>query len=248
MLERSRALSVVLHDVAPSTWPLYEDFVRRVDGLGAVPLTLLVVPDFHHRDHLAKHPAFVAAMDRRLARGDELVMHGYFHADDGPPPRTPREYFMRRVYTHEGELYRLPEAEVRARLERGIGLFERFGWPLGGFVAPAWLLGPEAKQALRNYPFRYTSAPGSLLRLPDFEPVTAPSLVWSARSPWRRFLSRHWNQLRLRHHDHASLLRLGLHPVDMQHRSAQQFWFETLQSLLATRRPVTKSVWLEQMA
>lgn len=248
MLECTRALSVVLHDVAPSTWPLYRDFVHRIDALGTVPLTLLVVPDFHHHDHLAQHPDFVAVMDRRLARGDELVMHGYYHADDGPPLRTPAEFFMRRIYTHEGELYRLPEAEVRARLARGMALFQRFGWPLHGFVAPAWLLGPEAKRVLQEYPFRYTSDPAALLRLPSFEPVVAPSLVWSARSPWRRFVSRRWNQRRLRRHADARLLRLGLHPVDMRYPSAQQFWLDTLQSLLPVRRPVTKAAWLEQMA
>ncbi len=248
MLERTHSLSIVLHDVAPSTWPLYRDFVQRVDALGSVPLTLLVVPDFHHRDHLARHPEFVAAMDRRLARGDELVMHGYYHADDGPPPRTPREYFMRRIYTHEGEMYRLPEAEVRARLDRGVALFQGFGWPLRGFVAPAWLLGPDARRVLQEYPFRYTSDPTALLRLPDFAALAAPSLVWSARSAWRRKASRLWNQRRIRTQRDAPLLRLGLHPVDMAYASSRRFWFDTLLSLLPTRRPITKSDWLEQMA
>lgn len=248
MLERSAAFSVVLHDVAPQTWPQYRDFVARVDALGDIPLTLLVVPDFHHQGELLRFPAFIDAMDARLARGDELVMHGYYHADDGPVPRSPREFFMRRVYTHEGELYRLPEAQVRARLERGCGLFNRLGWPLHGFVAPAWLLGAPAKRVLAEFPFRYTSDPGALLRLPHFEPLPAPSLVWSARSGWRRTLSRHWNRLRLRRHAQASLLRLGLHPVDMQHREATEFWYRTLQSLLQTRRPTTKYGWLEPMA
>ncbi len=247
MADPTRAVSVVLHDVAPSTWPLYRDFVRRIDGLGRVPLTLLVVPDFHHHDHLLQHPAFVASMDERLARGDELVMHGYYHADDGPAPRTPAEYFMRRVYTHEGEMYRLSASAARARLEQGVELFQRFGWPLNGFVAPAWLLGPQARQALQEFPFRYTSAPAALLRLPDFTQRPAPSLVWSARSAWRRFVSRHWNQRRLRRHADARLLRLGLHPVDMCHPSAQQFWFETLEALLHHRTPLTKSAWLEQV-
>ena len=41
------ALCVVLHDVAPQTWHLYQPFVTLADGLG-IPLTLLVVPDYHH--------------------------------------------------------------------------------------------------------------------------------------------------------------------------------------------------------
>lgn len=248
MLEHSPAVSVVLHDVAPQTWPLYREFVRRVDALGQVPLTLLVVPDFHRQGHLARHPEFVAAMDARLARGDELVLHGYSHADEAPSPRAPVAYFMRRIYTREGEMYHLPEAQVRARLEQGVELFARFGWPVHGFVAPAWLLGAPAKRVLREFPFRYTSNPAALLRLPEFTALPAPTLVWSARSAWRRLLSRHWNQRLLRRHAGASLLRLGLHPVDMTHASAETFWQQTLCELLASRRPMTKSAWVEQMA
>lgn len=248
MAEAGDAFSVVLHDVAPQTWSAYRPFVERADAMGGIPLTLLVVPDFHGAGELARFPDFVAAMDRRLARGDELVMHGYYHADDGPPPRTPLEYFMRRVYTHEGEFYRLPEAQVRARLERGYAMFQRFGWEPQGYVAPAWLLGAPARRVLREFPFRYTSNPNALLRLPDFKPVAAPSLVWSARSAWRRWLSRHWNQRRLRRHADAQFLRLGLHPVDMAHPSAVSFWIDTVLRLLDTRMPMTKSAWLERMA
>ena len=246
MPERTRAFSVVLHDVAPQTWPLFREFVSRLDALARVPLTLLVVPDFHGQGKLSRFPAFVSAMEQRLVRGDEVVMHGYYHADEGPRPRTPAEYFMRRIYTHEGELYRLPEAQVRARLAQGCELFQQLGWPVQGFVAPAWLLGAPAKRALAEFPFRYTSTLNGLLRLPEFAPLPAPSLVWSARSAWRRLLSRHWNQRRLRNHAEAPLLRLGLHPVDMVHDSATRFWFKTLRALLDVREPMTKSAWLER--
>lgn len=45
-----RSLLLVLHDVAPETWPDYRPFVEAVDALGQVPMTWLVVPDFHHRN------------------------------------------------------------------------------------------------------------------------------------------------------------------------------------------------------
>ncbi len=240
-----RALMLVLHDVAPETWEDYRDFVAAVDALGSVPITWLVVPDFHHRNALERHPEFCALLERRLARGDELVLHGCYHADEGPAPRSPREWFMRRVYTHEGEFYGLDEPEARRRLEQGIGLFRRHGWPLHGFVAPAWLMSEGTRRALADSGLAYTSDPRHFFLLPDFTPIRAPGLVWSARSAWRRGLSRLVSERQLRRQQDAPLLRLGLHPVDMRHSFSRQYWLDVLQRLLRDgRRPLCKIDWL----
>ena len=132
-----RSLLLVLHDVAPETWPDYRPFVEAVDALGEVPMTWLVVPDFHHRNPLEADEKFCKLLSRRVTRGDELALHGFYHYDDAPPPRTPGQYFMRRIYTWEGEFYALDHAEAKTRLAAGIELFRRRGWPLHGFVAPA---------------------------------------------------------------------------------------------------------------
>ncbi|MCR3816214.1 DUF2334 domain-containing protein, partial [Pseudomonas aeruginosa] len=122
-----RSLLLVLHDVAPETWPDYRPFVEAVDALGQVPMTWLVVPDFHHRNPLEADEKFCELLSRRVARGDELALHGFYHYDDAPPPRTPGQYFMRRIYTWEGEFYALDHAEAKARLAAGIELFRRRG-------------------------------------------------------------------------------------------------------------------------
>lgn len=243
---KTRSLMVVLHDIAPETWPDYRPFVEAMDSLGQVPMTWLVVPDFHHRNALSRSPDFCRLLEQRLAKGDELALHGYYHADDGPPPRNPAEFFMRRIYTHEGEFHSLDRERALERLHAGMALFERHGWPLAGFVAPAWLMSEGTRQALRSLPLRYTSTPQHLYTLPDFTPITAPGLVWSARSAWRRGLSRmvcEWQRQRLRH---ADSLRLGLHPVDMRHRMSRDYWLETVRALLDQGRvPMTKSTWLD---
>ncbi|WP_428984980.1 hypothetical protein [Pseudomonas koreensis] len=43
----SSADALVRHDVAPSTWANYRPFVQAVDAIGGVPMTWLVLPDFH---------------------------------------------------------------------------------------------------------------------------------------------------------------------------------------------------------
>lgn len=242
-----RSLILVLHDVAPETWPDYKPFVEAVDALGEIPICWLVVPDFHHRSRLEDHHQFRQMLDGRLARGDELILHGFYHADDAPAPRTPRDWFMRRVFTHEGEFYSLGQHEAAKRLLRGIELFERNQWPLHGFVAPAWLLGSGARRALAATGLSYTSDPGHFYLLPDYTPINAPGLVWSARSAWRRGMSRLVSEKMLIRHRHAAVLRLGLHPVDMRHDFSRRYWLDLLIRLLEEgREPVTKIDWLNE--
>jgi predicted deacetylase len=240
-----RSLILVLHDVAPETWVDYQPFVRAVDALGDVPISWLVVPDFHRRNRLEAHPEFCRMLDGRLCRGDELVLHGYYHTDDAPTPRSPRDWFMRRVFTHEGEFYALDETESGRRLRQGIELFAQMQWPLHGFVAPAWLLGSGARRALARTGLTYTSDPRHFYLLPDYTAIDAPGLVWSARSAWRRGMSRLVSEQMLNRHRQSPVLRLGLHPVDMRHDFSRCYWLELLTRLLQDgRHPATKIDWL----
>ncbi|HEF4757700.1 TPA: polysaccharide deacetylase family protein [Pseudomonas putida] len=241
------SLLLVLHDVTPQSWADYQPFVEAVDALGDVPMTLLVVPDFHKRHPLQAHPEFRRQLTKRLEWGDELALHGYFHCDDGPTASNPRDWFMRRIYTHEGEFYNLPCEAALVRLRAGIEVFDRYHWPLQGFVAPAWLMSEGTRQALRQLPLSYTSDAQHLYRLPDFTPVDAPGLVWSARSAWRRGVSKLvCDQLEQRWRQ-SPVIRLGLHPVDMRHEFSRTWWLHTLKRLLRQGRvPMTKSRWLAE--
>ena len=85
--------------------------------------------------------------------------------------------------------------------------------------------------------------------LPDYARIDAPGLVWSARSAWRRGMSRVLSERMLNRHLQTPVLRLGLHPVDMRHEFARQYWLNVLTRLLRDgRRPVTKFDWLKHQA
>ncbi|PTT98907.1 DUF2334 domain-containing protein, partial [Pseudomonas sp. HMWF031] len=188
---------------------------------------------------------FRRLLSGRLALGDELALHGYFHCDDGPMASNPRDWFMRRIYTHEGEFYSLSREAALTRLHAGIDMFQRYHWPLHGFVAPAWLMSEGTRQALRQLPLSYTSDPQHLYKLPDFAVVDAPGLVWSARSAWRRGLSKLLSDQREQRWRQAPVIRLGLHPVDMRHEFSRTYWLQTLKRLIAEGRvPMTKARWL----
>lgn len=245
MSDTERSVLLVLHDVAPETWADYQPFVQAIDALGNIPMTLLVVPDFHKRNAVSADNHFQRVLETRIAHGDELALHGYYHCDDSPPPRTPHDYFMRRIFTWEGEFYALDRDQALARLHAGIELFQRLGWPLYGFIAPAWLMSEGTREALRQLPLHYTSDRQHLYRLPDFSRVEAPGIVWSARSPWRRAVSKIVSNRLEQKFQAASTIRLGLHPVDMRHEFSRTYWLQTLERLMRSgRTPMTKAHWL----
>ena len=204
-------------------------------------------PGWWDRLSIDQQPEFRRVLDARVQRGDELVLHGCYHADLEPAPKTPRDWFMRRVYTHEGEFYGLDENAAGERLRHGMALFQRYQWPLHGFVAPAWLMSEGTRRVLAGSGLVYTSDPRHFYLLPAFTPIAAPGLVWSARSAWRRGASWLVSERQLRRSQAAPLLRLGLHPVDMRHEFSRRYWLDVLMRLLHQgRRPMTKIAWLDR--
>lgn len=248
---RPAAVSVVLHDVSPHTWPACERLLEAIAAVAPVPVTLLVVADHHRRGGIEAFPEFLAAIDQRLARGDEVCVHGLVHLDESPSPRSLRGWFMRHVYTAgEGEFSALRKEAAGRRLREGWDRFQALGWKTRGFVAPAWLMGRGTRCALRDGPFAYTSTRRGIVLLPEQTRLAAPSLVWSVRSPWRRRLSAILNGRLLRRAladpERYPLLRLGLHPVDADHPDAVRFWQQALREALRRgRKPLTKGEWID---
>jgi hypothetical protein len=238
----TRALCIAIHDVAPATWPQCETLLDLLDDLGAPPATLLIVPGYHHRGTVDRDLAFVRAIDRRVARGDEIALHGYYHVDDGPVPHSPYEWLQRRYLTaSEGEFSALTQHEAERRLDAGLALFDRLGWRAAGFVAPAWLLGDGARVALARTPLRYTTTHAHLEWLSSGARVRAPAISASARSGWRRWTSRQWLRIAQQVMRDVPLLRVALHPADATDVELIESWRALLGALLAERVALTKS-------
>lgn len=236
-----------IHDVAPATWGECLRLLAMLDTLGPLRLTLLVVPDFHYRGRIDRDAGFVRGIEQRLARGDEVAMHGYYHRDDAPA-RGARAWFWRRFYTaSEGEFAAITIEEAMRRLHAGRCMLESLGWPVDGFVAPAWLMGEGARTALTRLPFRYTATWHGLHRLPDWSFTHSPSLVYSARSTWRRSVSHVWNAALAQALHHRPLLRASLHPADARHPLIMQRWRLLIEHALRDRRSLTKREWIDSL-
>jgi|BarGraIncu00222A_1022003.scaffolds.fasta_scaffold50303_2 predicted deacetylase len=236
-----RFVCVVLHDVAPSTRSACIRTLKAIADVATVPLTLLAVPSYHGETPSSE---FDAWLGQRRLRGDELALHGYTHRDD-LPPKGWLDGLRRRHYTRgEGEFWALPEAEARKRVDAGIAWFRANDWPLHGFVAPAWLLGPQAWPALEG--FEYTATLRHIVRLPGRERVTSQSVVYSTSSAWRRRMSLLWNAVVARKERGNPLLRIELHPRDADFTAVRRSWQKILERALRDRRASTVADFVRQ--
>jgi predicted deacetylase len=235
-------LCIAIHDVSPATWPRCERLLMMLDTLGTPPLTLLVVPNYHYSGRVDTDHRFRCAIDARVARGDEVALHGYAHLDESAPSMAPLQWARRRLLTAgEGEFAALHEAAAATRIECGVRMLDRCGWEPRGFVAPAWLLGAGSRAALARTRLLYTSTHAHFEVLNGGHRIAAPALSASARSRGRRIASRAWLPLAGAATRHVELLRIALHPDDASHTDLLSTWQTLLRRLLTTREAMTKS-------
>ncbi|TFW09311.1 DUF2334 domain-containing protein [Oxalobacteraceae bacterium OM1] len=242
------ALCVSIHDVAPATWPQCERLLRAVRDVARIPVSLLVVPDYHGLP-VRDTTAYEGRLEMRLAKGDELVLHGWRHLDEAAPQRSWRDRLVRTVYTRsEGEFYAINYEDACWRLQQGVDWFAQRGWPLEGFVPPAWLLGPAAWRALYGFRFRYVTTRRHLHLLPSREAIASESLVYSVGSAWRRGMSYAWNAVLLQRLRGAPLVRLSLHPVDAEHPEVVANARRLIERLLVSHDAMTKAAFVRRLA
>lgn len=238
--EPRRRLCISLHDVAPATLEDCAHALGFLDRLQLGPVALLVVPDYHGLGRVDRDLRFARFIDARLRRGDEVVLHGFRHADCAPHGTGLRDWLERRVYTAgEGEFSRLDIDTARTRILRGLAVLRSAGWQPHGFVAPAWLMSEGTLEALEELPLRYCSTRDRVTVLASGRRIPAPSLVVSTRSAWRRALSQFWNQARSSRHALSPVLRAALHPTDLRYPEIERLWRQLLAGL-ADRQVVTE--------
>lgn len=240
-MSTARTLCIAIHDVAPATWSLCRRLVEAVAEVDPqAPLTLLTVPNFHDGGE-AVPPGYIDWLHARVARGDEIALHGYTHRDESAPRARGAQRLLRRVYTAaEGEFAALSRIEATRRIARGRLWCAAHALEVRGFVAPAWLLGREALQAVREFDFDYTTSLTHFIVLRTGQRLYAPSLVYSTRSASRRTLSRAWNRGLAASTRRLPLLRLGLHPADAQYADIMRHAQGVLETLRRVREPLTK--------
>lgn len=247
--EQRPALCVSIHDVAPATWIECSRLAQAMREVAGLPLTWLVVPQYHRA---GGEPARMeAGLERALAQGDELALHGFTHLDTAPRGPGLSERFLRGSYSHEGEFAALPADEAARRIQCGLDWFAERGWPVHGFVPPAWLMGEGAWQALRAFDFDYTTTflRFHLLGAGAGSEVTvlSPSLVYAARNRPGRLASPLLAEALMLALARRPLIRLSLHPPDVRHPRLLRHAQATVERLLATHTAMTKAAFARRL-
>ena len=216
-----KALIVSLHDAHPGSRAQIEEQVAFLANYGVTCSSILVVPEFHHGGSAAQDTAFCEAVSSWQTKGHEIVLHGYYHDRQESPRENLATLFWTRLYTNqEAEFLDLSRETARERLDRGRALFAAQGWRTTGFVAPAWLMAEGLPNLLAEMGFAYTTRLREIIPLLPGEHrlTTSQSLCYSTRAAWRRFASGVWNKYLYGRLRETNLVRLSLHPRDLEFR------------------------------
>ncbi|MBS0481644.1 MAG: polysaccharide deacetylase family protein [Proteobacteria bacterium] len=205
-----------IHDVGPR-------FEREVDQLadqlsrilGGPKFAMLVVADHWGEAPLAQAPAFQSKLRTWSDAGVEMFVHGWFHKDLAEHSGA-ASFKAKHMTAGEGEFLGLTRQVAAQRMADGKALVEDIiGRPAAGFIAPAWLYGDGARQALAESGFALAEDHFRVWRPADGEVLAkGPVVTWASRSKGRQLSSRFFAGL-ARHALHPQqVVRVAVHPGD----------------------------------
>jgi len=244
--KKESALVVSIHDVSTVNRETVVRMLEDLAGVGVGKTSLLVIPNHHHKGEANLDRFFGAWLRDMVSHGHEAVLHGFFHLrpaqeDDGLSTRLTTRFYT----AGEGEFYDLSFEEARSLLHHGKQVLFACGVTPSGFIAPAWLLSPEAERAVREEGFDYTTKIASVIDCKRRVEFSSRSMVYSVRSNWRRSVSLLWNGMLFQLLRNTSLLRIGLHPPDWEHDAIRRHVLGCIRLAAKARRVETYREWLD---
>jgi len=210
-----RNLIVSLHDVHPGSLSAIQELAAYCESLGIDRFSLLVIPNYHREGEFQTCAPLVEWLHARQRRGDEIVLHGYYHLRIQEDSAY-RNWFWTRFYTqNEAEFLDLDIEAAMQYLRLAKSLFESAGFEPSGFVAPGWLISRGALRAVFVEGFRYTNVLRRIIKN-DGSQIPAWTLCYSTRARWRREFSLIWNDWLWSRLCRREVVRLSLHPNDFK--------------------------------
>jgi len=232
-----RLLLASIHDVSPR----FESEVDRLIDLLAphvgTRLAMLVVPNHWGDAPIVPGSPFAGRLRSWAEQGVEMLLHGFTHRDEAQYSGAADRVRARFMTASEGEFLGLSSAEASGRINDGRALIESvIGRPIDGFVAPAWLYGDGAREALQQ-----AGIPLAEDHLRVWSPKTGAELAWGPVITWAsrtrmRLLSSLAAAATLRHAP-LEVLRIGVHPPDVRHPALVGSIGKTFIAARRNRRP-----------
>jgi predicted deacetylase len=231
-----RILLASIHDVSPR-------FESEIDRLLDVlrphvedRLAMLVVPNHWGDAPIRAGSPFASRLLGWSDAGIEIFLHGYFHRNEARHDRAGDRLRARFMTAREGEFLGLSRGDAVARIAGGKALLEGvIGRRIDGFVAPAWLYGEGAREALADCGlpiaedhFRvWSPVTGQLL-------ASGPVITWASRTRMR--LASSLAAAAALRHAPLKVLRVGVHPPDSRHPILVRSIEKTMRLAAAQRR------------
>ena len=236
-----RLLLASIHDVSPR----FESEVDRLLDLLAPHvgkrLAMLVVPNHWGEAPIVRGSPFARRLREWADQGVEMFLHGYFHRDTAEHGAGRDRLRARFMTAGEGEFLGLSRTEASARIADGRSLLEDvIGRSVDGFVAPAWLYGSGAREALHEARF-----PIAEDHLHVWSPATGqqlakgPVITWASRTQLR--LASSLVAAAALRRAPIEVLRIGVHPPDVRHPALMRSIHRTLAIAARRRQPVRYS-------
>jgi predicted deacetylase len=226
-MTREKILLASIHDVGPRAEAQVDQLADLLgEILGGPKFAMLVVPDHWSEAPLAANPDYQAKLRAWADQGVEMFVHGWFHKDLAQHSGM-AAFKAKHMTASEGEFLGLTREEAASRMADGRKLIEDIiGRPTAGFIAPAWLYGPGAHEALAQSGFPLAEDHMRVWRPESGETLArGPVVTWASRSKSRQYSSRFF----------AQLARVGLHGLDVA-RIAVHPGDTTVPALLASIR------------
>lgn len=232
-----RLLLASIHDVSPRFESELDRLVDTLKLFVGSRMAMLVVPNHWGDAPVVKGSPFATKLRGWADEGMEMFLHGFTHRDESTHQSASDRLRARFMTASEGEFLGLTRADASSRIASGQKLIEDvIGRPIDGFVAPAWLYGEGALDALRDarIPIAedhlkvWSPASGAML-------ASGPVITWASRTPLR--LASSLAAAAALRRAPLRVLRIGVHPPDVRHPALLRSITRTLAITAQGRRP-----------
>ncbi len=235
----TKRLIAAIHDVHPGSLDAVERLATRFERhLGGPRYAMLVVPEHWNGSAIRGDMAFARKLRGWADRGIEMFVHGWYHQDRSEHSGV-AAFKAKHMTASEGEFLGLSREAAARRMADGKALVEDMtGRPVAGFIAPAWLYGPGAHEALAQSGFALAEDHMKVWKPATGEVVArGPVITWASRSGPRTASSllAAWagrNFLRP-----LDTVRVAVHPGDVTKQSILDSIDRTLAAFTKRRRP-----------
>jgi len=211
-----RAIAVALHDVEPGTYERCALIRDWLDDHGIDKVTLLVIPASDLHCFSDRRPEMVDWLAERVRRGDTIAQHGFQHRRARRSASPARQAYARWQGGDAAEFVGLDDGETRRAVDAGRRVLRLAGIQPRGFVAPAYAY-TAALQRVLAASFDWWASLHSLSYDRGRRTTRAPALTLGSSTPLKRLTTP--RTVRTGARLAGPLLRLDLHPADLDHPS-----------------------------